>query len=443
MKKINGLLLSLTVASLLGCGGGGGSSSGSSATTSGSAVTNGSTTDTSNSTNTGTSTTTSATTPLSYLNSLRNKAGMISFNDNSLLNQTASNHAKYEAFNDLYGHYESSSYSYFTGVKPSDRALYVGFQGGAGENLTAGDNTYNESIDVLFTAIYHRLNFLDFSFNEVGMARDKNSADSYYYVYNMGNGLINDLCSGSSYSGYGSYYQDICKDSSFRIEASKYDLAESSVKNLNPDVVIWPYENQQDFNPAFFEESPDPLPSCGVTGDPISVKFNDAKFNTITMSSFKLYDENNNEITNTTILNKSSDLNKMLSAYEFVLFPMERLSWDTKYNVVFTYNADGIDKEKKWSFKTKPTGYTTYKVTSSEETFNVVSNQTYAIYVPPVDCNDDRYNYNYYTGYSITLNLNDSLDANTLLFNISGNVGDVFDIVMANGKKIHLKLVEK
>ena len=91
MKKINGLLLSLTVASLIGCGGGGGSSSGSSATTSGSAVTNGSTTDTSNSTNTGTSTTTSATTPLSYLNSLRNKAGMISFNDNSLLNQTASN----------------------------------------------------------------------------------------------------------------------------------------------------------------------------------------------------------------------------------------------------------------------------------------------------------------------------------------------------------------
>ena len=72
MKKINGLLLSLTVASLIGCGGGGGSSSGSSATTSGSAVTNGSTTDTSNSTNTGTSTTTSATTPLSYLNSLRN-----------------------------------------------------------------------------------------------------------------------------------------------------------------------------------------------------------------------------------------------------------------------------------------------------------------------------------------------------------------------------------
>ena len=67
----------------------------------------------SNSTNTGTSTTTSATTPLSYLNSLRNKAGMISFNDNSLLNQTASNHVKYEAFNDLYGHYESSSYSYF------------------------------------------------------------------------------------------------------------------------------------------------------------------------------------------------------------------------------------------------------------------------------------------------------------------------------------------
>jgi hypothetical protein len=277
----------------------------------------------------------------------------------------------------------------------------------------------------------------------VGMAREKNSTDSYYYVYNMGNGLLNDLCSGTSYTGYDSYYTDVCKNSSFRIEASKYDLAENTIKNSNPDMVVWPYENQQDFDPAFFEESPDPLPSCGVTGDPVSVKFNDAKFNTITMNSFKLYDEDNNEITDTTILDKQTDSNKMLDAYEFVLFPMERLSWDTNYSAVFSYKAEGIDKEKRWSFKTKPTGYPTYNLTSSEETFNVVSNQTYAIYIPPVDCNDDRYNYNYYSGYSIIINLNDSLDANTLLFNISGNVGDVLDIVMANGKKFHLKLVEK
>lgn len=439
MKKINGLVLSAVVVALLtGCGGGG-SSGGTTSTNTNSS--------TSSATSTGSEATTATTsvtplTSLEYLNSLRNKAGMISFKDNSLLNQSANNHARYESFNDLYGHYESSSYSYFTGIKPSDRALYVGFQGGASENLTAGDNTYTESIDVLFTAIYHRLNFLDFSYSEVGMSREKNSKGSYYYVYNMGNGAINNLCSGTSYSGYGSYYQDVCKDTSFRIAVSEYNLAENSIKDSNPEIVIWPYENQQDFSPAFYEESPDPLPSCGVTGDPISVKFNDAKFKTITMNSFKLYDENNNEITNTTILNKNSDLNKMLSAYDFVLFPMERLSWDTKYNVVFSYNADGIDKEKRWSFKTKQTGYTTYKVTSSEETFNVLGNQTYAIYIPPVDCNDDRYSYNYYTGYSITINLNDSIDANTLLFNISGKVGDVLDIVMANGKKIHLKLVE-
>lgn len=149
---------------------GGGSSGGTTSTNTNSS--------TSSATSTGseaTTATTSATplTSLEYLNSLRNKAEMISFKDNSLLNQSANNHARYESFNDLYGHYESSSYSYFTGIKPSDRALYVGFQGGASENLTAGDNTYTESIDVLFTAIYHRLNFLDFSYSEVGMSRRK------------------------------------------------------------------------------------------------------------------------------------------------------------------------------------------------------------------------------------------------------------------------------
>jgi uncharacterized protein YkwD len=109
MKKINGLVLSIVIVALLiGCGGGGGSSGGTTSTNTNSSTSSATTSATSTGSE-ATTVTTNATplTSLEYLNSLRNKAGMISFKDNSLLNQSANNHARYESFNDLYGHYES------------------------------------------------------------------------------------------------------------------------------------------------------------------------------------------------------------------------------------------------------------------------------------------------------------------------------------------------
>lgn len=389
-----------------------------------------------------------AQTPLEYLNEHRINAGMIPYQDNSLLKQSSYNHAKYLVKNRVSGHYESPNSQYFTGETPSDRAFHVNYQSSIGENLTVGFFSYKESIDALFTAIYHRFGFLNFDDDEIGIGMevsDDKTIESR--VYNLGNSNLSNLCNGVTYSGSGVYYYNVCKDQDFKIEESEYNNAKKVNALMNSDVIVWPYVNQQDFKPVFYEESPDPLPDCSVTGNPISIQFNEIKTGNIIMKSFKLYNSNNNEITDTRVITKKNDVNSRFSDKEFALFPMKRLDWNSSYRAKFEYTENGVLKEKDWSFKTKNTKYPTYIVSSNNEVFTLKSGKTYAIYIPPQDCNDSRYSYIYSYSASMTINKNDSIDANTLVFNLSGNIGDTLtfslgsrDIVLkiASSDSVHL-----
>ena len=375
--------------------------------------------------------------PINYLNSYRENAGMIQFTENNLLDQAALNHALYLANNNIFSHYESSSYPYFTGVTPSDRAHYVGYQAGVSENLTVGYDSFQTSIDGLITAIYHRLGFFSFTINKVGIG--EGSASIKAHVFDMGNSYLEELCQGESFTGYGSYTYGICADTTFKIESSQYLVATEANLINNPKIVTWPYENQQDFQPVFFEESPDPLPMCGVSGNPISIQFNEYYAGDITMTSFKLFDANNNQITNVTVYDATSDINGELSDKEFALFPLDRLDWNTNYTAEFKYKEDGVNKIKSWIFKTKQIGYPYYTANQNEESFHVKSNTNYAIYLPPVNCNDDRMHYTLNTPAGLTINTREILDPNLLLFNISGTVGQSLKITDTNnGKIIHL-----
>jgi|GEM_PF-510032 len=381
---------------------------------------------------------------LEYLNTFRTNAGMISFSENSFLNQSAQNHADYITTN-IYtygyeGHYETSINPGFTGLNPWDRGFYVGYKYTLSENLTTGYNDYFKSIDGLFTAIYHRFGFLDFNSNEIGMGESLNSerGDLYTHVYNMGNSDLNTLCNGPSYTGYDAYYYNICFDSSLKIAIDDFDAEQNKTTLQNPAIVTWPYENQNDFQTVFFEESPDPLPTCSVTGNPISIQFNPKRSGTIQMQSFKLYDKDNNAITNTTILDESTDPNGKFSSKEFALFPMERLDYASKYTAEFRYVESGIIKSKIWSFYTRGLDYPYYEVETTIATLNIISGKTYIVYTPPIDCNDSRANVNY------TYNTNPPevnwIDANTLKIRVEGNIGEYVRLVLENGKEITLNI---
>ncbi len=364
---------------------------------------------------------------LAYLNTLRQKVGLGDFTDNNLLNDAAYNHAYYMKANNYVGHYEDSSNDYYTGYYPWNRTVYAGYLDTmVSENLSYGQDTYMLSIEGLFSAIYHRFGFLDTNVNEIGIGIvDK------FYVYDMGNTEIEAFCENPTSASSG--YTSVCKDSSVIVPKDIVD----KISSQNPKYILWPYPYESDTTPVFYEESPDPLPDYSVSGYPVSINFNPYFYenSSIALDSFKIYkviNDSEEELSDTRILDKDSDPNGEIDRYKFALFPLNRLEWNTLYKVVADFTIDGENKEFSWEFKTKPLEYPWYEIGSGSYTYDIKNSTTYALYMPPQSSNDVIGNISY--SYSSTLSINtlDYYDQNTLLINVSGNVGDHITLSFAN-----------
>jgi hypothetical protein len=157
----------------------------------------------------------------------------------------------------------------------------------------------------------------------------------------------------------------------------------SSNRKRNKKIITYPFNGQKDIPPAFYDELPDPLPNYSVSGFPISMSFNDSYFKNINMLSFKLFDDKGKEIKDTIIYNHQTDPNKRLKKFEFALFPLKRLSWNSRYSVKAIYKADGKLKTKKWEFKTRKFKTTFYKVTSNKNSFKIIKGKPTIFYFPP------------------------------------------------------------
>ena len=352
---------------------------------------------------------------LKYLNFLRKEAGEISLKENGYLDKAALNHANYINLNNIIGHYENEGYEGFSGVTPSDRAIAAGYQNRMVlENLSYGDKDINESIDGLFSAIYHRFGFLNEWINEIGIG-----ASDETYVYDMGNSYINELCSEPQKEINESYYQGICANKNLKILVSDLENSKEKVEKLNKKIITWPISNIP-VSPVFYDEEPDPLPNQSVSGYPVSVKFNEYYYKNINFLDFKLYDENNNEV-QTILLNKDTDPNNKLSNLEFAFFPKNRLNWGSKYTAVFDYEIGGNEKEIKWSFYTKSLKYPYYKINSNEFNSTILPNKTYAFYFVPQDEND-KFN-SVQVKYDVKNIDFDFIDFNTVKVKLIGEVG--------------------
>ena len=380
---------------------------------------------------------------INYLNTLRSDTGMIEFSTEEHLDTSSYNHAHYQMLNNAIGHGESSDNDGYTGSSPAERAVYADYlHRRVTESISNGQDTVQESIDGLFASIYHRFGFLSFDYDEIGIGADFSDSHAYgnAYVYDIGVSQLRVLCAGES-STADHYYYNVCADEEFRIEASEYENAVAENANANPAYVLWPYDGQNDTLPVFFEESPDPLPDCSVSGYPVSIQFNPQKSGTITLTSFKLYDESSNsEVTNTTLLDKDSDPNDILTEYEFALFPMERLPWDTRYRAELTYQEDGTDKKIIWKYATKPAPYPYYRILEKDSTFDIKSGQTYLLYLPPESCSDTMKQYS--ISYSSDLTIEYSFyDYNTIKLTATGSSGTV-NVSPDNGRDFSLTIAD-
>jgi hypothetical protein len=376
-----------------------------------------------------------------YLNQIRVRAGMTEFLQNPQLETAAFNHANYLADNLFMGHYESEGSPGFTGVSPIDRTIFAGYH-----SLLISENIsyYNEggssivSIDNLMGTIYHRLAFLDFVNNEVGVGIAHVSGYSVY-VYNMGNSEYNALCQEPSFSGIGSFYFNVCEPN-IKIEASVFENVAFTAQGNNPNIVLWPADGDNEVPPAFFEEIPDPLPDYSVSGYPISIQFNPLIFSEeINVSEFKLYrEQDNSEIQATRLLTESSDPNEKLSGLEYVLFPLERLDWDTAYRVEAKYSNNL--ETLKWHFKTKSLGVPLFTVQGEGEVIEISPNSSaFAVYVPPTSDfpNIGSVSYRFYSGMAVDVGFE---DANTLWINLSGQLGQEASFSFSGGRRFVVRV---
>ena len=325
-----------------------------------------------------------------YLNRIREAIGLSTLKNNSNLTKAAQGHANYLVANKESSHFEKKGFKNFIGERLVDRTLVSDYKSTTvSENLSTNIKDAKDSIKELFSAIYHRLDFLSPKIDSVGIgvAQDKNQTSNNAFVYVMGNSNLEELCRGKSFNVNDKYYFNLCKDKNLRVPKDIYDNSINSLKMFSTKIICYPYDNQKDVSPVFYEESPDPLPNMSVSGFPISVEFNDYYFKDVKVKSFKLFDINNN-LVKSIFMDKNSDPNRLFKANQYALFPLNRLEFNSEYRVELKYIADGKEFTKEWKFKTiKPKGRI-HKIPENEATLYLTKNSDYILYFPPKNGKD-------------------------------------------------------
>jgi hypothetical protein len=373
---------------------------------------------------------------LDYLNSLRQHAGMPYYFANKLLDTAALSHAWYIIKNHTQGHYEIPSEVDFTGETPKQRILHTNYQVGMiSENVTTNTPTYKDSIDGLFAAIYHRFGFLDFQTDEIGIgiAQDLDDTNRNAFVYDMGVYELNDLCTQKSYSGTASYVYHVCKDSNQRIRKDLFYQALRFKKSQIKKIVIYPYDGQKDIFPAFYEETPDPLPDFDVSGFPASIQFNDYYFKHIKLISFSLFGPSGKRI-KSRILDKQNDPNLRFKKGQYALFPLQRLAYNTRYKVLVRYKLDEKTDEKIWHFTTRKLLKPFSIIQGNTGDIIIKPKVAYVVYFKPSNSHDILKNLHFPRDVSVVF-----IDHNTIKITLYSSNKSAFEIT-GGDKILHVRV---
>jgi hypothetical protein len=381
-----------------------------------------------------------------YLNQIRAKAGLTEFSRNAQLEIAAFNHANYLANNLIIGHYENQGIFGFTGVYPKDRTMNAGYRSTlVSENVSSGNVNSIDSIEKLMGAIYHRFGFLDLVHNEVGIGIAQISLQNpnSVYTYNMGNTEYNALCEGPAFSGVGHYYLNVCEPN-IKIDATVFEKVKEKAMGNNPNIVVWPVNNDDDVPPAFFEEIPDPLPDYSVSGNPISIQFNPLVFTTVNITRFELYvAPNNSQVHPTRLLSQKTDPNGKMSNLQYALFPLERLEWNTDYRVEVEYTSNLGEETLIWHFKTRDLGVPLFTVQGDNEEILISSDIfTFVVYVPPtvIFPKIGRINYLFPSKATIETLFE---DGNTLWINLLGEIDQEILFNFSGERQFVVKIADK
>ncbi|NLK67317.1 MAG: CAP domain-containing protein [Campylobacteraceae bacterium] len=371
--------------------------------------------------------------PVNYLNHIRTTSGLNLLSKNSILSTSALNHAKYSYENEAESHDEIEGKPYFTGKNPNERAFYAEYNSFITENLSTNNTDAINSIDGLMSAIYHRFGFLDPKIDEIGWGSYGDDSGKNF-VYNMGNSKLESFCKeGVSDNGYGKFYSGVCKDDKISIS----DIKLNTFQRLNRAPFIL-YPNSKNTKAFFSRETPDPMPECKITANPISIEFNSFE-SPVAFVSFKVF-EGDKWLMNSKILTSLNDPNSLLNEFQFALFIKEPFKFNQTYKAEFRYIQRGEPKVVEWEFTTS-TPTNPYFVVNDGDNLALKPDVWYDVFINPAHCNDVSNTYNFSFNPLQKPEIK-SIDTNLLRVKLSGLKG--FDTVITtdNGKKITLVLTE-
>jgi hypothetical protein len=174
---------------------------------------------------------------------------------------------------------------------------------------------------------------------------------------------------------------------------------------------------------------PDPLPDYDVSGYPVSVTFNDYFFHKVKLNRFDLYDETGKKVTPVRLLSQENDPHGKFTQYQFALFPLKRLKYDTEYHASIVYTFQNKKYEKHWSFHTRKPTETLLRIKHAEETITLEKGKSYFLYFVPLDAHDILKDMIFPDEIGLSF-----VDNNTLKIDIGS--GDIDDFTLRSGRRI-------
>jgi uncharacterized protein YkwD len=376
---------------------------------------------------------------LSYLNTIRTKAGLPPFSINSELNVATGAHSNYLIMNNESGHYETEGKPLFYAVDPLWRSVRAEYGSRyVSENWSSWIGA-EENVDGLMGAIYHRMGFLSFQFDEIGIGAVDNGTESSY-TYDMGNSRVRELCDDENYDPKGNVFVGLCLNTDKALGEEDFLSADNVAHGKK--FVEYPTDGESGAWRFFGgNESPNPIEGyASYSGYPVSVNFNPGEMDCdlIKMKNFGMTDiKTGAEVDVLRILTKSSDEHKSFSTCEFALFPKDREEFEHRYQVSFEYSYKGENSVISWEFKASSPGRVE-EVTSADHTVYVSSAEVIYLYFPPIDSEPTIESISTSsTGGSVSeLEI---FDGNIVKIQFSGNSGDAVT-VQSSTRKITVEI---
>ncbi|CAH0444173.1 hypothetical protein LMG10661_00697 [Ralstonia syzygii subsp. syzygii] len=315
-------------AALSACGGGDGSTSSS---TGGSSTSSGGTT---SQTVTGTLSTPQYTngsaqiTAFNLLNQYRTQCGFPALQENTVLDQAAQAHAKYEGLNNALSDTETTGQPGFTGVSYVDRAVAAGFPSAAnGSGVGAGYTTLTSS----FTPVQAGQQFI-YSL----LAGVYHSAAVVYPVNTI---------------GVGEYETQMTSGGVTWTQAwASMSLLNTQTQTISNGPLTFPCQGVTGVAYKSVGEIPTP-PNVSTSGwgTPVAVMGNPT--DTILLQSGTMT-TGSGTVINLQLLNSTNDTNKILQSYSAVAYPTSPLQPNTQYSVTLTGTVNGTAFSRNFTFTT-------------------------------------------------------------------------------------------